>query len=261
MPLKWKTSTVQHGGEKFEVTHWAKHDPRAILAAIHGKPDAVVGVHPRGKVFRFGPHTVIAREFAKTGQWEPPQNLWRTLQKLARNKAAIVEMPVALVQQKRQPPTIVTIWKKDSRPLDLLLSNPDVSIKRKEQACRSAVRRLGQLHAAGFRHGHIKSDNLVVDRAGNAKLIDYTLVSPLWQSRETGVSQGLLSRRFESDALINNLTRSLYPWPYPPEGTDDDRIKTSENTSRLGKELNEEYWKYFKKYKPPSLLSRLFRRR
>ncbi|MBI4406411.1 hypothetical protein HY571_00685, partial [Candidatus Micrarchaeota archaeon] len=87
-------------------------------------------------------------------------------------------MPVALVEMGHGL-QIVSLWKKGTTSLRVFLRKQPNRVL-KQRACLSAMRRAAQLHAAGFAHGHLKPQNFVVDKNGNALLVDYTLMREDW---------------------------------------------------------------------------------
>ncbi len=113
--------------------------------------------------------------------------LFDRLRETMRRKAALVETPVAFIQWPNGTGTILTLWKKGTRPLIHFVANRRISRARRRSACFSAVRQITKLHAAGFSHGHLNlgnrekgqwynPGNLLVTQKGDAWLVDYALL-------------------------------------------------------------------------------------
>ncbi|MFH1247109.1 MAG: hypothetical protein V1644_01890 [Candidatus Micrarchaeota archaeon] len=174
MPLEWKQTTIG----KTKITHWKRHNPAKLLEALARPPIAEVGEHPRVRRYAFEKLHLAVREFEYgDGRYNTAKDSFTILRKLARQRAAFVEAPVAFIDRKGQLPAIVTIWKKRTRKLSEFLKDESVSEILKERACITAARKIAMLHGNGFIHGHLRVDNFLVDkRTGNSHLVDYTLL-------------------------------------------------------------------------------------
>ncbi len=175
MPLRWKTTELETPNGKVRVTHWEKHDPEELIKAIN-RGKRVPSNHPELLQSKFGRHKVAVRVFSpKLTFYDYPSELFASLRRLVDKHVAIVEMPVAMVEH-HDKVTLVTLWKDRTTPFHHFLADDAVSFQRKRQACLKIVRELAKLHANGFVHGHPKTDNFVVDSAGNPKFVDYTVI-------------------------------------------------------------------------------------
>lgn len=161
-------------GRGLKVLHWPRHDPNELLDALERAPVHVVGTTPPVRVHKFGNQLLAVRAFRRGDGFEDLLFAFGTLADAAKSRAAFVELPVALVANSASEGRIVTLWKKDSRPLDEFLADNRIPMALRERACLSAARKLAKLHAAGFVHGHVNPDNFLADSRGNASLIDYT---------------------------------------------------------------------------------------
>lgn len=178
MPLKWKTTKVEVPYETLEVRHWARHDPSEIIKAVN-RGIYTSSHYPHVYRAELGRHKLAIRHFTREANVAHmhPHDLFTVLCELADRHVAIVEMPVAIIHRPHGPrDTIVSLWKGRTAPFHHFLCDDAVSFKRKRQACVKIVRELAKLHANGFVHGHVKSDNFVVDQADNPKFVDYTLI-------------------------------------------------------------------------------------
>lgn len=186
MPLRWKTTELQTPEGKVKVTHWEKHDPRELLVAINAEPIRRIegDSKPRIAVHKFGPHELAVRRFRRpcTENYHDPEELFATLRDMIGTKSAIVEMPVAFIEPAllhhyADKYKIVTLWKKNTRNLRDFLNDSDIDLEKKKRAMVSAVRKMAQLHAFGFLHGHLNPTNFVTDEKGNAMFVDYTFLT------------------------------------------------------------------------------------
>ncbi len=175
MSLEWATSVV----EGRRITHWKKLNPVSILEALETPPLRKVGVDPVVRVHKLGQHEIAVRRFVPPTWDGAGQRLFAALRETADRKAAIVEMPVALIEQPTRS-IIVTLWKKKTRDLYSFLSDKSVALNLKRKFCLSAMRKMAWLHAIGFAHGHVAL-NFVADEKGNAHFVDYTRIKPLGQ--------------------------------------------------------------------------------
>ncbi len=175
--LKWKTTEVETPEGAVKVTHWQKHDPVHLLRLLGRKPVRRIGEHPPVAIHRFGPRLLSLREFSPKYEenFLNPHLLFQRLQTLVDLKAAVSEMPVAFIQQGSKPPIILTLYKKKTRDFIDFIKNKRIPVEKREKAAFGAMRKLAQLHASGFVHGH-PVNNIVVDRNGNAMLVDYTFL-------------------------------------------------------------------------------------
>ncbi|MFH0713355.1 MAG: hypothetical protein V1722_01865 [Candidatus Micrarchaeota archaeon] len=176
MSLKWEEHIVETPHGKFRVTHWAKHDPHKLIAAI--KCTAIrqdAAADPIINTYSFGPHELVTRKFS--GRRKPAAHYFDILRTMADKGVSIVETPVALVQELTygHHDLLVTLWKQKTQPLSHLLYAGG-KLKVKDEARLNAMRVVAKLHAAGFSHGHLKISNFVVDEKGQTQLIDPTLV-------------------------------------------------------------------------------------
>ncbi len=179
MAFKWKTSNLQTGDGRVTITYWDKlsHAPHKLLRLLKKKPRRIIGEHPPVSLHRFGPHLVSMREFHPryAQSFADPNDLFRNLQRLVQLRTAIVEMPVAFIERGAKPPVILTLFKKNTRSFIDFMNNRRVAVALRRKAAINAIRRLAQLHAAGFEHRH-PLNNLVADRRGNVMLVDYTFL-------------------------------------------------------------------------------------
>lgn len=175
--LKWKETELQTPTGKVKVTHWEKHNPVQLLRLVARKPVRILGEHPPVAIHRFGPHLLSLREFSPKYEenFLNPEKLFQRLQELVALKTAIFEMPVAFIQRGSKPPVILTLYKKRTSDFIDFVKNKRIPVEKREKAAIGAMRRLAELHASGFVHGH-PLNNIVVDRNGNAMLVDYTFL-------------------------------------------------------------------------------------
>ncbi len=188
--LEWRTSIVRLPGikgllskKRVRITHWVKHDPKKLLAALEAEPsDSFPDSMPKFTVHPFGKHLLIARRFKRGGHYKgsndyhPPENVFNWLVELVKNKNAILEMPVALVDHPTKGMLVVTLWKKHERTLLQAFLARDLSLREKEALAKKAVRQLARLNAAGYTHSHSFARNYVVLKNGEVRLIDPTLL-------------------------------------------------------------------------------------
>ncbi len=192
MALEWKTTEVKTESGSAKVTHWAKHDPRAIFDAVSAKsvgyaPNAV----PPITRHTFGRHLLAVRRCNPNGlrdgmnEYLPPSEIFANLQELVAAGHAFVEMPVAFIERPKKPSLLVTLWKKDSQALgsrDVGSSGAgylaDKAIPRAKRVAVSLefVRQLAKLHALGFVLVHSASRNVVRNVNGSVQLIDPTIL-------------------------------------------------------------------------------------
>ncbi len=196
MPLEWKTTRVGN----VDVTHWARHDPRRILDTLETPPLRKVGIDPVVRVHQFGNHELAARRFVPPQWRDAGKRLFSLLQETVGKKAAVVEMPVALIEHPNRQ-IIVSLWKKGTRHMNDFIDDKTVPVSTKKKFCLSVMRRMAQLHAAGFEHGHIAL-NFVADEKGNAYFVDYTRLKPL--------AEGSHSHKMEKKFTLP-LTSCIYP--------------------------------------------------
>ncbi len=190
--LEWRTSVVRLPGikgllskKRVRITHWAKHNPEKLLAALEAKPSASFpDSTPKFTVHPFGKHLLIARRFKRGGHYKgsndyhPPESVFSWLVELVKNKNAILEMPVALVDHPTKGMMVVTLWKKHERTLLQAFLARDLPLREKEALAKKAVRQLARLNAAGYTHSHPFARNYVVLKNGEVRLIDPTLFMP-----------------------------------------------------------------------------------
>ena len=187
--LEWKTTEIKTAeGGKVRVTHWKKHDPVDLLRAIETKPiRGFSRSQPQVHVHGFGKYELAVRRFRqlrdipKMGAghlaYLPAYFVFSALQNLVAKRAAILEMPVALVQYPNGSSSLVTLWKKNQGTLNSFLESADVSLAKKEAASLDAVRQVARLNAVGYCHGHPYSRNFVIFKNGAVKLIDPTVLT------------------------------------------------------------------------------------
>ncbi len=192
MPLEWKTTEFNSPEGKVKGTHWAKHKPEQLLAALSMPPikTSPEKSRPQFTVHKFGKYHLLARRFKSNvygvrpaylgggtfQRYLPAEEVFGDLQVLVQKRKAILEMPVALIQQRGKDSILVTLWKKHDRTLDVFLSDHGVSLKRKEAAALKTVQQLAKLHAAGYLHKHPFARNFVVLKNGEVRLIDPSLL-------------------------------------------------------------------------------------
>jgi len=214
MPLEFK----RFNGRGVVLLHSAKHDPNELLDVIEGEPARVVGVTPPVRVYKFGRQELAVRDFRRDDGREDLLYAFDTLVGAAKSRAALVELPIALVSRAASDGRIVTLWKKGTRSLGEYLDDARVPQAAKRKACISAARKLAKLHAAGFIHGHPEPENFLVNRrSGNAHLVDYTfqhlnyaenadsreLESPAYYFGR--MAEMFLRGHFKSDLVLNML--------------------------------------------------------
>ncbi len=120
---------------------------------------------------------------------------------MVRRQSALVEMPVAFVHdRKRDSVRIVTLWKRNTRPMPEFLEDASVTDDRKAAAVLACIRKLARLNAAGFRHDHLGPKNVLIQEAeiDRVHLVDIDLLkttrSPKrkpWPSGEIGLFASL----------------------------------------------------------------------
>lgn len=199
MPIEWVPSRVVlrervrsfEPGE-LEVRHWKGHDPHALVDALKRESAPRVGYSPpvsrHAYAFPYGrltvERTLAAREFEAFRSngllhGSTAADVFHYLDGSTQGLTGLVETPVALMHQ---PATgrsaIVTVWKEGTRSLREFLYDRDVSMHLKRRAMLGAMRKLARLHDAGFIHGHVKTDNLVVTPRGTVHFADITGVYP-----------------------------------------------------------------------------------
>ena len=183
MPIKWKTTEIETPEGKVKVTHWEKHDPQKLMEALQHNQIDRKGKNSIVTVHKFGSHLIAAKLF-----WSrEATNRFKTLRELERRRLAIVETPVALVELSGEPwrSQIVTLYKKGTVTLKEFLNDLRYGVETKRKAALSAAAKLALLHAAGFTHSHPHENNIVVDKHGNAQLIDYKLIEKNIDSLDT----------------------------------------------------------------------------
>ncbi|MFH0713478.1 MAG: hypothetical protein V1722_02755 [Candidatus Micrarchaeota archaeon] len=182
MPLEWETHKIQTPEGEVGVTHWKKHNPRELLAALKTPEWVIFGTVPALTIHQFGRHQLAVRNCAVGGvssdvnAYFPPTNIFNRLQTLAASQRALVEMPVAFIEQPDGRRLLVTLWKKDSRPLNSYLSDSTIPRRDRIRASFEFVRQLAKLHALGFVHTHPGTRNAVRNVNGSVQLIDPTLL-------------------------------------------------------------------------------------
>ncbi|MFH1247037.1 MAG: hypothetical protein V1644_01525 [Candidatus Micrarchaeota archaeon] len=231
MSIKWKTHTVEHKGETYSVTHWARHDPRKLVDLVHAKPNFTVGQNPPVRVHKFGPHDVAIRTDVYRYK-----SRFAALAKAAARHASVLETPVALISHNGSS-YLVTLWKKKTWSFGVFVCDPQVSLTRKKKACVSVARELARLHAAGFVHLHLKPENVVVDKNGKGKLVDPVLmheINPLYSIYDDFSNARFL---FGLGSLVDALRpqRSLHSRHF--------------NRVKFRRYLFDKYDQYYKKYK------------
>ncbi len=202
MPLEWKLTTIGKTG----ITHWKQHNPKKLLESLSRPAILEIGKHPRVRVHEFGRLHLAVREFEPFSfRYNSGERSFEILRELAKQRAAFVEMPVALIQRTGSNPVVITIWKKNTIGLDEFLKSGNVSDDLKERACLNAARQTARLHAKGFLHGHLKVENFLVDKNGNSQLVDYTLLRQekwnldhLKQIEIIGAIEGIVACRYPS---------------------------------------------------------------
>ncbi len=242
MLLEWKTT---HVGNVI-VTHWAKHDPLRILDALETPTLRKVGVDPVVRVYKFGPHEIAVRRFVPPNWGRAGKRLFSLLQESVGKKAAVVEMPVALIEHPNRQ-IIVSLWKKGTRHMNDFMEDEVVPVSVKKKFCFSVMRRMAQLHAAGFEHGHIAL-NFVADEKGNAYFVDYTRLKPL--------NEGSRSHKMEKKFTLP-LTLGMYPEVADTLTADLSTYarhimsgnKLPGEAGKFEAELENEYEKWHKRYK------------
>lgn len=204
MPLQWKTTTIG----KTTITHWRQHEPKALLSALSAKPLAELGKHPKVRRHKFGRLHLAVREFEPfSGRYNTAENSFAILRQLAEQRAAFVELPVALVSQNQGNKKVVTAWKKDMRDLHDFLRGDQISDRLKDKACISAAEITARLHSTGFIHGHLKPDNFLVDRSGKSHLVDYTLMRQPENLNVLG--------QMEMQTVVEAIAAARYPSSIP----------------------------------------------
>ncbi len=179
MGLVWKTTRLDRLGWR-KMEHWAKEDPLAIYGSLKGKPDEIAGGRPQVSKYSWTPQggqrpvSLAVRSFSS----KEGDALAGALKALVDRKAAVLEMPVAIV---RTPftTTIATYWKEDTRPFEEYVKDPKVPLERKMKTVEGAMRQMAKLFHAGFVHEHPHWLNWRVTPGGDARMIDYTLLRPL----------------------------------------------------------------------------------
>ncbi|GEM_PF-4805137 len=209
--LEWKKTTL---GE-VELEHWAKHDPKALLDSIFSRKfKRKVGLTPPVFVHAFGPHELAFRKFSTATE---AKAFFSLLKEMAEHRHAVLEMPVALVvnpgrliideehlrkawpsKSSNQVYGIATIWKKGTRDLDEYARDSSVPAKLRFKACKTAVEALARLNSAGYKHGHIKPGNFVVNKRGESALVDFT-----------GLKQSVLSGKKNTEHHVFTLAGCL----------------------------------------------------
>ncbi len=187
MPLEWKTTKLLTLNGRVTVTHWKKHSPRALLAALESEP---LKKFPRSTppvwFHKFAGQTVVVRATAPHGlshpilggteiECMPPKQIFEILKELAEKKAAFVEVPVALIEGKTFH-AVVTLAKPHRASLQEVLSADDVSEFKKQALAVKAIKLFARLNALGYKHNHPDPVNVVVMKNDGVRLIDPTLL-------------------------------------------------------------------------------------
>ncbi len=208
MPIKWETTHVEIPAGRVTITHWKRHDPHKLLAALSDTSREAKSLSlsrvPNPRVYRhkFGSLELASRkmDYKENSAHEEPNTLFSHLNELVDKRVSIVETPVAKVVHPDGTVQVVTIWKKGTQPLTTFLQSNLVHKTDKLNACFSAMKLLAKLHAAGYVHGHPRSDNFVVDSQSKVHLVDYVRLCKLEESANI-IDSTQLSRSLTDDAL------------------------------------------------------------
>ncbi|MFH1247038.1 MAG: hypothetical protein V1644_01530 [Candidatus Micrarchaeota archaeon] len=166
--VEWETTSFKGG----VITHLKQHSAADILHALAQPASRIVGRNPPVHVHAFGKRELAVRH-GLDGE------VFEILRMTAAGRAAVVELPVARVDEEGKPSKLVTLWKKGNIPFMDFVRDPTISFKLKMNAGLSAARSLAKLHAAGFVHLHAKTENVVVNKNGKGGLVDPILTTPL----------------------------------------------------------------------------------
>ncbi len=200
MPIEWKTTRIRDT----IVHHWKNQNPHEILAALREKPIESKGYTPPVYRHRMGKINLAVRELPdRTNDIPRAGRLFAILKNTQQRRIPIVEIPVAIIKEpKTRDFKVVTIWKKGTINLDDWMRSrpPSEEIK---LIGLTIAKRLAQLHATGYEHGHLKLDNFVITEDGkNVQLVDYTHMSKIG---EKSTIPNRSSTNGEGEAIAYNV--------------------------------------------------------
>ncbi len=226
MPLEWKTTKLHTSKGRVTVTHWKKHSPRALLAALESEPEKEFPEStPPVRFHKFAGQTIVARSTSRSGEfffgifrdkritYLPSREVFDILKELAEKKAAFVEMPVALVEGKRFH-TLVTLAKPHRASLQEVLYDDNVPESKRRVLAVKAIKLFARLNALGYRHSHPSPANVVVMKNDEVRLIDPTLLKRVPMGKYSDI---IFSRTRLSHPFMEVWSRNNPHQHYPPE--------------------------------------------
>ncbi len=244
MPLEWKTTKL-YG---LKVTHWKKHPPLGLLAALESEPEKEFPEStPPVRFHKFAGQTIVARTTNPRGAFLrlitgylitclPPKEIFDILKELAEKKAAFVEVPVALVEGKATH-TLVTLAKPHRASLEEVLCDDAVPESKKRALAVKAIKLFARLNALGYRHNHPGPRNVVVMKNDEIRLIDPTLLERLPKNGLSSIER------------INSRERLLQPFLDIRNRRNPHRYYPREHLHNLIAALDSAYGAEFKRVK------------
>ncbi|MEM4254971.1 MAG: hypothetical protein QXR53_01435 [Candidatus Norongarragalinales archaeon] len=225
MPVVWKERHILTPKGWARVVHLQGHDPEEIFKLVQTRGDRLSG-HPPVTLYRHGTTSLVFRP--RTEDFNPSKQ-FKVLQRMVEKRQASVEMPFALVEHPDHY-GLLSYAKKGVSKRSMLanvINDNALSMQERWSMAKAGMRRLAEIHAVGFNHGH-PYGNLMVDANNRVKFIDSSLVSEFDSTLAEGELEGLAS------ALTERLWVAR-PW--------EERIKLNHKVEmfRIQKRLLEEY--------------------
>ncbi len=248
MVLEWRNSDVAG----VRVTHWKKEDAQTIVDSISSKPLRIVNTEngPTIHVYAYGPHELAVRKYG-----DPARGLdiFYTLKQSVEEKAALTEIPFAKIRHLDGDFSVVTLWKKRTRMLHEYLRDVTVAMDDKKLMCKRVVKLVAKLHAAGYTHGHIKGDNVLVQLNKLPVLVDPRLLTK--RNQPEGVNPWE-SRKKDFCWKVNDISVNFFEYCgqmiHHPRGISRDvspvkRVEIMNDAKIFERDLEQHYHDHFDK--------------
>lgn len=181
--MSWVKSKIETDkkGFSFEAEHRSDVLPSELSKVLTARADFKFGVTPRGVV-----HTIVVGGKPIKVAVRPLDSFkgffyFHALKDCHDKKMDVVDTPIALVTSKRgRVSHLITEWREGAVNLKEYFANNSVSLDRRLEIARLAMKEVAKLHSSGYFHGHPHLGNFVTyPQASEVKvhMVDPTMLN------------------------------------------------------------------------------------